>query len=243
MNILDVEVRVSSIESGSLLSDFVIKYVVSAETKEKLDEAIKSFMKEDSKKVKLVIAAGVSGFLTWAYMASKSPSAPTTHIEANNNTIITIGKEIDLSPEQVIDVIEKFTDKKKIVKSAIKVIKPAKADNSEIELSEIENLTVSKEFVKHSPDEYKVEQPSEKHKMYTNTSIVIYASDRDKWKSWGGIIPTIADKRIPFELMDSVNPVKVHGRTNVKADFTLILKLNKKTNQYIPAKAIIKAVN
>ena len=161
----------------------------------------------------------IGGLITWGLISAIGGSAPSTHVEAYNNTIINVGAEASLKGKDFEAILNSIGDKKQLAQQAIGAIKPAKSDpDATIEMQGISDLTMSKEYISEAPEEYSPPVPLEKTETYQNVSVWIYASDRDKNDSnWAGSVPNVIDKRIRFELGEEVDPAKLHGHTKVSA--------------------------
>ncbi len=236
IRVVKVNVAVQSLESGSLLEDFAIRYVFKGQ--DNYDQAKQVFdnMMQDNNALKLVVAAGVGAYISYGVMSGMTNNAPNIHIENNQNAIITIGGKVGLTEADIQAVLQDVPDKKRLAKDAVQVIAPARADSSAgIEVDGFEQLKISPEYIAEAPTEVHIPEPQEKTVHHANVDVVIYASDRDKHTSgWAGMVPGIADKRVKFELGDHVDPVKLHGRTRVKADIAIISKYNKAKKRFIP---------
>lgn len=245
IQVVDVSVAVQSLESGSLLEDFAIRYVFKGQ--ENFDQAKQVFdnMMQDNNALKLVVAAGVGAYMTYGVMSSMADNAPSIHIENNQHAIINIGGKAGLSEADIQAVLREVPDKKRLAKDAVLALSPAREDSSAgIEVDGFESLNISPEYIAEAPTEVLIPEPLEKIEMYQNVEIVIYASDRDKHNSgWAGMVPGIIDKRVKFEIGDHVKPTKLHGRTRVKADIDVISKFNKTKKGFIPYFVRVNQVN
>ena len=223
IKIIDVEVFVSKIESGSLIQDFVVKYVFKG--KENCEDAKRVFdnIMNDSAVVKTLVAMGVGGMIMYAAMELLPTGSATTHIEAHNNTIINIGASVDFSSDDFKAALNSIKDKKSLVKEVVGATKPAKADPAaSIEMSGIEALTIAPETVLQLPEKYEAPAQAEREVKYQNVEMVVYASDRDKSEGgWAGIVPTIVNARTPVILADGIDPAKLHGRIRFMADIVV----------------------
>ena len=231
LSIVEVRVNVQSLQAGSLTEKFLIDYVFKGQ--DNYDKAKEVFdkMVQDNTAVRTIVALGIGALTTYGVMTAMSSTntPPSTHLEAYNNTIINIGAEMKLSGAEIDLILDGIKDKKQLAQNAIGVIKPAKSDpDSTIQMSGGEELTIDKEFIRDTPDEYTPPKPEEKEEKYLQLPIQIYASDRDKTDTnWAGVIPDLVDKRIRFILGAGVNPADLHGKTRVYADVVLTSKYNK----------------
>ncbi|WP_342632115.1 hypothetical protein [Marinobacter alkaliphilus] len=233
LEVVRVQVYVDSLKSGSLTEEFLVKYVFKGrENHEKAKEVVAKML-EDNTMIRTVVAVGIGAMITYGVMSSAQPGQPTSQFEAYQNTIINIGGTASLDAEDIAAVLEATTDKKQLAKQAIAVVRPAKADpDGTIEMDNIPELTIPKEYVQRVPSEYEAPIPQEKTAKYQNVPIFIYASDRDRTDTnWAGAVPGIADSRVRFRLSEGIDPKELHGRTQASADVTVI-------ERYVPSKKI-----
>jgi hypothetical protein len=220
IEILETTVRVSKIESGSLIEDFIVKYVFKG--RNNADDAKKVFdnIMADNTAIRTIVAMGVGGLMMYGALQLLPKGEPTTHIEAYDNNIINIGGKVDLSAEDFRAVLESITDKKSLAKETVGAVKPAKTDgDSKITVKGLSELDIPQEVVREIPDQYDPPTPAERETHYKDVEIVVYASDRDKNENgWAGIIPGVVEKRTSFILDEAINPSKLHGRIRFRGD-------------------------
>lgn len=245
IEIIDVEVFVDSLQAGSLFEKFTIRYVFKGQDNyDNFKEAVAKVL-DDSSGVRTVVALGVGALTTLGLVAALSPGGESKHFEAYNNTIINVGADVNFTADDINTVLKATPNKKQLAKDAVNVVSPAKTDpESTIEVSGLSGLTMSKAYLQDAPDEYKAPIPDEKHEHFTNTTVMIYASDRDKLTTgWAGIVPGVTEKRIPFVLGDGLDPKKLHGRTKIKADIVVTSKYDKKKRAHTARSVEIQGVN
>lgn len=235
IKIVETEIYVSSIESGSLIEEFLIKYVCKGQ--KNYDDAKEVIAKiiGDNEVIKTIVTLGVGAAITYGVMMATSGDQKAPAIEAYNNTIINIGADIDFKAQDIKAVLEAMPSKKTLAKDSVKAISPAKLEpNATIEMGNHSRFTMSKKYIAEAPAQYEPPIPDEKESKYTNIEIFIYASDRDNYtKGWGGIAPELFDHRVKFELSDEVNPAKLHGRTKARADVIVHEKFVREKKAYI----------
>ncbi|WP_430415794.1 hypothetical protein [Marinobacter adhaerens] len=245
LEVVSMSVYVDSLQSGSLREDFLIKYVFKG--RENYDKAKEVYDKllEDNSVIRNVVALGIGAMVGYGAFIALNPGQSSTQIEAYNNTIINVGGEVGLNAEDISAVLRATKDKKQLAKQAVAVVRPAKADpQATIEMDDIPELTLNKEFISSAPDEYEPPVPSEKTETYRDVGIVIYASDRDKSdKAWAGIIPGVVDQRVRFVLADDVDPRKLHGRTQIRGDVVVTSRFAKSKKEYEPKLVEIESVD
>lgn len=195
--------------------------------------------------VKVVIAMGLGAFLYYSVqqMLPKNETKPQVNIEINNNSgIVSLGKSIDLSEEQITKVIEKNSNPSKADKqAALDIINPAKNGGAtKVKMAGYDELTIDQSAFESLPDEVPNQDGNERDQTYQNMDIYIYASDRDKTTiGWAGIVPDLFENRVKFELAEDVKPDKLHGRRKVKADIIVHEKYNNSKKEYKPYKVTI----
>ncbi|WP_420598621.1 hypothetical protein [Neptuniibacter sp.] len=234
IKVVDVEVYVDNLKSGSLIEKFIIKYIVKGEDNyEKAKEVVDKII-EDNTMIRTVVAMGIGAIVTYGVMSTIPASSPSKHIEAYNNNIVNIGGTVDLKAEDISAILDGMKDKKGLAKDSITALKPARSDHqATIEFSGISALTIDQNFVDEAPEEYTPPIPDEREDKYSNVDVTIYASDRDKTDStWAGIVPGVVDKRTNFHLDEGIDPAKLHGRLRVKADISVISRFIKSKKKY-----------
>lgn len=238
------DVYVETLSTGSLLTDFVIKFVVKEKNAEKFKEAWEGMM-ADNDTLKMVVAVGVGALATYGVMKTQPASAPTSHIEAYENSTVHVGNKVGLSGEEIIKILDKVSDKKTLAKEAIAFIKPARNDGkATIEMADIPDLTISHDFIDETPESYTPPVPDEKTESFSNVNVIVYASDREKTDQvWAGLLPGIVDKRTKFLLGEGINPKTLHGRTKFKADVEVLSHYIKSKKLYEPKEVLIEKVN
>ncbi|MEQ5834208.1 hypothetical protein [Marinobacter sp. NFXS9] len=231
LEVVNMQVYVDSLRSGSLTEDFLVKFVFKG--KENYDKAkeVVDKMLEDNTMIRTVVAVGFGAMMTYGVMNALQPGQPTNQIEAYNNTIVNVGGTASLDAEDIKSILDATKDTKQLARQAVAVVRPAKADpDGTIEVDNNPALTVPKEYVQRVPLDYEAPIPQEKTAKYQNAHIFIYASDRDKSdKNWAGVVPGVADSRVRFQLSDNVDPKELHGKTKASADITVV-------ERYVPSK-------
>lgn len=235
IEIIDTEVYVSRVESGSLIEDFFIKFVFKNKKNYKDGHKVIAQLLEDNDVVKTLVAVGVGAFLGQGIMSALPDNAPKGNIEAYNSTVITIGAGANISGNDIQSILDRTTDKKTLVKQAVSAVAITKVDpNASIEMSGIKELTIKPNVIAEAPDEYTPPIPSEKIETYENVLVQIFASDKDNPNKWAGVVPNVFVKRVNFILGGDLDPEKLHGKTRLYADIDVVSKFNKSTKKYVP---------
>ncbi|EXA96565.1 hypothetical protein J507_3166 [Acinetobacter sp. 1295259] len=259
IKVYDSEVFIEHLESGSLGIELVVRWVLGDKNYErgaKLANDAKQYLVEvvqDSPTMKNIAIAATSAIIaagaTYAYTKNSTPPAPAP-VTIINNGIMNQSGTVIITPEKAQEILEKVP-KKQAAKDAISFVKPAKLDpKSEIEIGDIkdstdhvQSVTIESSFIAKIPEKYEPPIPEEREQKYTNTPIAIFASDKDKQSTgWAGIIPNIIDKRINFEIDESINPSQLHGRLNTNADLIVHERFNANKKRYEPYKVVITAI-
>lgn len=236
IKILETHVFVSTIESGSLIEKFIIRYVFKTEDNYNETKQLAEKIMGDNETVKTIVAMGVGAAIMYGASSLLPANAPANNITAYNNTIINVGGTVEMSSADIKAILDSTSDKKTLAKQAVAAIQPAKKDsNASIEIEGQQILTINKETIAEAPDEYNLEPPAERTKLYQNVDIAIFASDRDNMdKGWAGVVNGIIDHRVKFIISDAVDPKKLHGRINMKADIEVTESFVQSKKAYQP---------
>lgn len=244
IKIVETQIYVSSIESGSLIEDFVIRYVFKGQGNYDKAKDLAHDILGDNEVLKTIVAIGVGSVITYGLMSANGSEPTKPAIEAYNNTIINIGADVDFKAADIQAVL-KGLPKKTVARDAVQAVRPAKNENgATIEMADNESFTMPKKFIEQAPYQYEPPVPDERETKYTNVEIFIYASDRDNAeKGWAGIVPQLFDHRVKFSLGDSLDPKRLHGRTKARADVVVHEKFVKEKKTYEVKMVEITAVN
>lgn len=245
LQVVSMSVHVSSLQSGSLKEDFLVKYVFRGRENYEKAKEVYDKMLEDNTMIRSVVALGMGALIGYGVFAALNPGQAGAQIEAYNNTIINVGADVGVEADDISAFLKANKDKKTLARQAVAVVKPAKADpDATIEIDDMPELTVNREFIQSAPDEYEPPVPTEKTETYKDVGIVIYASDRDKAdKAWAGIVPGVVDHRVRFVLAQDVDPRKLHGRTQVRGDVIVTYRFVRSKKEYEPKLVEIDSVN
>ncbi|MFW1784329.1 hypothetical protein ACG9XL_07945 [Acinetobacter nosocomialis] len=246
-NIEKTEIFVNELIEGSWQEKLCIRlFFKSEEDYEKFKNAAGNVEMKDW--IKVVIAMGFGAFMFYSIqqMQPKKDEKPQVNIEINNNNgVVSLGKSIELTEEQINKVLEKNSKPNKADKqAALDVMNPAKNGGAtQVKMAGYDQLTIPQSDFESLPDEVPNQDGNEREISYSNTDIYIYASDRDKSTvGWAGIVPDLFESRVKFELAEEVNPNTLHGRRKVKADIIVHEKYNTAQKEYKPFKVTILKV-
>lgn len=253
IKVYESQVFIDHLESGSLELKVLFRQILGDAKYErgaKLIEDVSDYVKEavaDSKVMNGLVIAGMAAIIsagaTYAIVSKGSPP-PSPSVTIVNNGIMNGSGNMVLSPEQIKEVVDTMP-KKQIAKDAVNFSQPAKDDpNATIQLqNEVKSTQVSfdSNFIQAIPDQYEPPKQEEKEQTHSNVDVYIYASDRDNSnKGWAGSIPdAYVESRISFDLDESIDPNKLHGKRKIKADILVHSRFVQAKNKYIPYKATI----
>ncbi|WP_180159190.1 hypothetical protein [Acinetobacter sp. YH12047] len=248
-NIESTEVFVQEVGEGSFIVDFLVKYVVGEENKQKAEEIYESTVR-DNAKVKTVVAIGVGAALAVGAQTLYSSIFPSNQnqqpsIEAYNSVIINAAGDVNLSSDQLKAYQDSLRDSKKLAQETVNALAPARlTPNSEIEIEGLPNLKVESQFINTVPESYQPPVQEEREEPYSNIDIMIFASDQDRSETgWAGIVPELFAKRVKFVLGDDIQPNVLHGTKKIKADIVVKERFNKTKRKYEPYEVLIIATN
>lgn len=235
IEVIDTQVYVSEIQSGSLINDFVVKYVCGGkDNAEKAKELFRTMM-NDSGALKTVVTLGVGALMAYGVMQVLPSGQMSKHTEAYNSVVLEAGGDINLSGQKIKEILEGVRDKRSLAKDAVDAMRPAKGDNSSILVEGNSKLTIPSEMVTEAPDEYEPPQPVEKEEKFNDVKVLISASDRDNNdKGWAGIVVGVAETRTKIILSDNLDPRELHGQTKLQANVVVTSRYNKTRKEYQP---------
>jgi hypothetical protein len=238
-----IELYFEKLESGSIVEDIIIS--VFFKNKENYDKAQK-WIGENVTGRSILIGAVLGGLVTYGViLATGANKSPNTSITANNNTIINIGAgEVKLTPEALQAIIESSVkDKKDLAKNAVNFLSPAKGEkNSSVSLDSEGIVNIDSASIEETPIKYETPKQTQTEDL-KNVTINLRALDLDSKKSgWAG---AIADKteRLKIELDPHVSEDEIRGRTQFKADVTLIFRFDQQANKMVANKIFIRKIN
>jgi hypothetical protein len=236
IKVLDMNIFIDKIESGSLLETILIKFVFGSQEKfeQTLINAREKLQMDRLINNKGVVAAIAAATIltTGIYCVKKdSPSGnkDTKAIEMNNNIIVNVGAGMtQMDPEQFRAVIEASLKGKedKIAENAIRVVRPAKREpGSIITFDGNQALTLTPEAIAAYPAHRPEPEPEEILENFDGVELSIRATDLDSnKKGWAAVIPLISDKRLRLQIDPSINPYDLIARPKLKANVTVLFR-------------------
>lgn len=236
------EFLIQSLETGSLIEDVVIKFFF--KNKENFDAFIEK--SGENKMIKgavlTAILAGVTGY--GLYLAAGKNPAPA--ISATNSVIIQNGAGVlNITPEAFEAALEAVAskNKKELAESALKITTPVRADSkSSIAFGSGDSRQeISYAAVIEAPSKLALEA-NERIEEYTNTTLVIRATNLDSKKNgWAGKLAQ-RDERLPIELDPAVAESEIFGRQEVLVDAALVFKEKGHSRELKPARIYVRRV-
>lgn len=243
LKIYDVQVYIDELYSGSLVKNFVVRYLCGGEQNAKEIQELFDKLSKESPMVKQVVAVGVGALIMYGAM-NATGCAPSAKIEAHHSVIIEAGGDVNIGADTIREILDGVSDRKRLARDAVDVVHPAKNENALIEFSGFEALNISGDVVQEVPNEYEPPIPEERSQRYRDVKILISASDRDNTeKGWAGVVPQVVDKRVKFSLDITVDPSNLHGKTQVKADVTVHEKFINSKRKYEPYLVEVNAIH
>lgn len=248
-HVMDVDVRVSKLEVGSLREKLLIRlFFANEEELNKFVDEIRTKYIGEGKVRNALLWAVIIALAGTAFLSLAKLMAPnnTSHFEANNNTIINIGAgHTEITPERIQAIIDSSaTDKKALAKSAVKILSPARNDEnaSLIIGSGNTQYTIPAETIKKVPTD--VEFPVDTYtRDHSDVDIEIRATDLDNPENWAAVIPGLVDRRVKLVLAPGVNPDALKRLYSARADVTITYKhTSSKSNPYKPTEIFLKAI-
>lgn len=238
----DVQLYVDELKSGSLIEDVIVRvFFGSEEEKNKFCEKIHEKI-GDGKMRNTIITAVLVGIIGYGIYLAIKPSDPNYVINANNNVIINIGDSPKITNEKLTEIIrDSITNQKSLAQNTIKVLSPARADeSSSIQIGDMATIPAS--TIMKTPTELNL-QPLTDVVDYNDVPVIIRAMDLDKSnKGWGGIIVDKVDQRTKITFDPNIDINILAGRSSFMADVTVIKTLINKDNEYKPTEIFIRSI-
>ena len=238
----DVQLYVDELKSGSLIEDVIVRvFFGSEEEKNKFCEKIHEKI-GDGKMRNTIITAVLVGIIGYGIYLAIKPSDPNYVINANNNVIINIDDSPKITNEKLTEIIrDSITNQKSLAQNTIKVLSPARADeSSSIQIGDMATIPAS--TIMKTPTELNL-QPLTDVVDYNDVPVIIRAMDLDKSnKGWGGIIVDKVDQRTKITFDPNIDINILAGRSSFMADVTVIKTLTNKDNEYKPTEIFIRSI-
>ena len=238
----NVQLYVDELKSGSLIEDVIVRvFFGSEEEKNKFCEKIHEKI-GDGKMRNTIITAVLVGIIGYGIYLAIKPSDPNYVINANNNVIINIDDSPKITNEKLTEIIrDSITNQKSLAQNTIKVLSPARADeSSSIQIGDMATIPAS--TIMKTPTELNL-QPLTDVVDYNDVPVIIRAMDLDKSnKGWGGIIVDKVDQRTKITFDPNIDINILAGRSSFMADVTVIKTLTNKDNEYKPTEIFIRSI-
>ena len=236
-----VEIDIETIAAGSLKEKFIVRYFFKNEEGfnrwvDKLREM--TGMADGKIIIPALIASAITATILHGVvqaMPSDSTEQATSSISGNNNTVINfVADTLNMEEETVQSVIEKsINNQKKLAENSVKLVRAAKLDDqAQIILDGNDQLSITPETIKFSPDTYEPPKPAEKIEKYERTLVQIRRADRDNHTGWFVVVPGLAEYRVKMQVDESVDLAGLALKEQVFANLHITYKYNKSKQEY-----------
>lgn len=234
IKIFDVEVYLGELKSGSLYEYVLVKFVFG--NQEKFDEFVNNvrerlglqYLKNNNQLLSAIIAVLTLMGGAYYYGKTDTQSDNKTKLEANNNIVINIGANlIEMKSEEFRSAVEAgVKDKDKLIKNAIRFVKPAKRDpEAHIRFDDNTKLQINSDAVKAMPSHIIESEPEEVVEDHDRVEVLIRAVDLDsRRKGWAAIIPNISNRRVKLQLDPHIDGETLMQHPAAIANVTVIFK-------------------
>ena len=232
LKVLDMDVFVAKIESGSLWETVIVKLVFGGQ--HRLDRSIEEWRDklhvEDllSNKGLVAIILASTILSSGIYFSGKSPGTDERRaIEVNQNVILNMGAEItEMDAERFRSIIDAGLKGREVktLESAIHFIRPAKRDpGATITFNGNESIRISPETINAYPSQKP--EPEEVVETFENVDVIIRATDLDSARrGWAAVVPCVADHRMKLQLDPSIDPEILMAHPKIKANVTILFR-------------------
>lgn len=225
------EVFVESIEEGSLIERFIVKFFFRSEAEldryiEKWRKALKLDKGNNAAILRHVVVAAIAGALMLGVYGAISGCAKNAsdvpHVEVKDNVIIQLGaSELSLKPEEFIAIVDKaITRRSSLPADAVDVVKPAKTGGGSIKLND--EVLLTSDLVARMPNEA---PPTKTEDVVYHEKVDLYirATDLDNSdKGWAALVPDISDDRIRLELSPAIRAERLYGQRKIVANINAV---------------------
>ena len=223
----------TSIELGSYKENFLVRMVFgSGEDAERKIEELRQKLGLKEMNAKTLIGFLLAAALVYgAYLTLKPGSPSSVHIE---NSFNTIGREMNLKPEEVMALMEEaINNKEDLKKHVVKLAHPGGvSQGGEIRIDGNDAFTIPAEIVNGIPTRYEKKEAEEPFQDFDNVTIVLRAMDLDRpTTGWWAIVGEISDKRLPVEISADINPATIPIGKNTPVDITVVYKVDSHGNK------------
>jgi hypothetical protein len=236
-----------TISEGSLLEDIGFKLI--SEYQEKLEDRISEAgghlgieaLQDDSQLISWIIIALVAVGCVFAYRKI-FPSAPSLHIEGNNNVIFNVGRDLTgVDPDQLRAIVESAAgNKHQIAADAVGVLKPARGDRRSSFSAGGHHL--SPDYINEVPFAVPVQEDDDVEDL-TDAEVHVRATDRDNTKSgWSAIVPEVSERRIKMHVSPGID-IDSLARSRIVRGRISVIRRRAKDNQLKPALIMLHEIH
>lgn len=242
VSIQGITIYVNEIKSGSLLEDLVVRFVWGNQSK--LDSEVDNArsllnvekLLQNKPLLSCIVVALILGGGRYLLDKQNAPESQKAILQGNQNNVIIIGSKLTEGDPAVFQgIIDSVISKNpSLAKDAVKAVRPAKReDGATIEMEGNPEISISSAAVKAMPSMAPDDDPLEFVEDFKNFEVQIRATDLDNTKrGWAVIIPSVSEKRARLHLDSGVKPTDLQGKTKIRADVTVIFKLDEKGVRY-----------
>jgi len=238
MDLKEIEVLISSIESGSLKDNFITRFVFgSEEGLNRFSDKLRTItgveaMQSKNEFVGQLIALCLVTGLGYAVIRSASGGGGTTiHIEQVRDSILNVGEgTLTITPQDLKSLVdENLKNTHSLATNAAKVILPAKrGTESRLVIDEREELQLTSGVINETPTKVPQTGSVEKIVSEKNADVLIRATDRDSIaKGWWVQLPHLfEDRRIRAELDPSIDINWLASQSRINANIKIHYKIS-----------------
>lgn len=243
----DYELRVSKVESGSLSSEFVYRFILDDPEKE---EAIKRFFKEHPKLTNMIFGSLVGMLVVTSALSALSAfmGSDSSNIEHSYNTTVNITADyVSLPPGDVKAAVERAVRKntKKAVQHSLTIASPLLDDpDATMTFGRGEvDATLPREAI----DEVDFNADltaTEQEIPYVNVTLQIVTLNRESAATgWSGRVANIGEIIIKIELADAIDPKELGYSDTYLVDGDVTFRNDINEGVLIPKSILVTAVH
>ena len=242
VSIQGLNIYVNEIKSGSLLEDLVIRFVWGNQSNLESDiDSARSQLKvewllQNKQLLSCIVLALILGGGKYLLEKQNAPESQKAILQGNQNSVVIIGAKLTEGDPGILQgIIDSVIHKNpSLAKDAVNAVRPAKReDGASIQMEGMPDISISSASVKAMPSLAQDEEQPEFVEDFKNLEVQIRATDLDNTKrGWAVIIPSLSEKRSKLHLDPGVKPADLQGKTKIRADVTVVFKLDEKGMRY-----------
>jgi len=151
---------------------------------------------------------------------------------------------MDISPEKVRASVDAKLGKKKLpslIKAGIDFIRPSKRENATIE--GLGGHEIGSDAIREVPRDVDFLIEDEASYTIENVTIDVHSQDRDYHrKGWAAVVKSVSDKRLKMDLIPSIDPDSLWGKTKIVGDIVVMQKKDD-NGDYVPKSFYLTSVS